>query len=388
MASIRRRVRKDGSTSYAVLWRDADTQTQTSHTVEAEAEADILKRLLDANGQSFSLVERLLSDPNVSGPTVARLVELHIGELTRASVGTKEKYRNNTRLHILERLGHLRVSEVTHTHMVEWVQWMQERGKSAKTIANVHGLISAAFNTAIIHQMRPDNPCAHVSLPQRSHSEDVTTFLTREEFDLVYDSTPEHWKTMMLFLVSTGLRFGETNALKFSDLELDAAPAVVRVQRAWKEGERGEFYLGAPKSRRSRRKVSIHGDLAWRLASLPRDSDDDFVFQSPTGNVVWAWTFHEQAWRRALTAARLADPRFTKTPRPHDLRHTHASWMLRAGMNIVDLSRRLGHENVAITTDLYSHEMPAAQHEAVAALDRAFDDAKYSRLQDLPRPTV
>ena len=64
-------------------------------------------------------------------------------------------------------------------------------------------------------------------------------------------------------------------------------------------------------------------------------------------------------------------PRLTKRPRVHDLRHTHASWMIAAGVDLFVLQRRLGHESITTTTETYAHLLPDQQAAAAAAAGRA-----------------
>ena len=62
--------------------------------------------------------------------------------------------------------------------------------------------------------------------------------------------------------------------------------------------------------------------------------------------------------------------RLTKRPRVHDLRHTHASWMIAAGTDLFVLQRRLGHESITTTTETYAHLLPDQQRAAADAAGR------------------
>ena len=100
MASIRERTRKDGTTSWAVLWRDADTGKQTSRTLATRADAQSLTDFLNANGQSFALAAQAASKMRSTAPPVATVVFDHIEGLTGVSAGTREKYRRIAARHI------------------------------------------------------------------------------------------------------------------------------------------------------------------------------------------------------------------------------------------------------------------------------------------------
>ena len=75
-------------------------------------------------------------------------------------------------------------------------------------------------------------------------------------------------------------------------------------------------------------------------------------------------------WQKAIKGKELPRIRF------HDLRHTHATHMLASGVHVKVASERLGHSEVGITLDLYSHVLPGMQEDAVAKVDAAFQDAR------------
>lgn len=371
MASIRKRVTSTGAERFTVMWRDPDTGQQRGLTVDTSTDAEQLRRTLDANGQSFTLATAVLESGKRNGPTVEDVMFTHFGELTRPNPGTIKKYESIYKSHFKERMGHLQADEVTHGHVVEWVKWMQGREKSPKTIANAHAVLSAAMTTATRMKIRPDNPCAYVSLPRDNNPDSKTTFLTRAEYGTLHACTPEHYKDFVAFLAGTGMRFGEATALNAADFSLDADVPVVRVEKAWKIDDAGRMYLGAPKTRRSRRVVSLDPGLTEKMRARLASSDGGLVFTSQNGGVLRSGGFHNYAWKPALKAARsLETGALTQTPRPHDLRHTHASWLIQEGLNIFTVSRRLGHESITTTMDRYGHLMPEALRDSAEAIGR------------------
>ncbi|WP_251040067.1 hypothetical protein [Arthrobacter sp. ISL-72] len=87
MASVRKRTKKDGSTSFMVCWRDPATGREQGITLATEAEAVTLKRLLDANKQSFEIAQHAMVQNQTKAPTVAAVIQEHIDLLVRPSVG-------------------------------------------------------------------------------------------------------------------------------------------------------------------------------------------------------------------------------------------------------------------------------------------------------------
>lgn len=110
-------------------------------------------------------------------------------------------------------------TKVEYRDIVTWIKGMQSKGLSSKTIANVHGLISAAFNSMVRDKRRPDNPCKGVSLPKSAATEESATFLTRAEWDQVENELTEPYKSFFTFLIHTGLRFSEAAALEARDCQ-------------------------------------------------------------------------------------------------------------------------------------------------------------------------
>ncbi|KGM17530.1 tyrosine-type recombinase/integrase [Actinotalea fermentans] len=382
MASIRERRRADGTRSFAVLWRDPDTGRQTSLTYDDERDARVARELIEAAGGRADEAARIAEAVRKPGPTVEAAITEHIDLLTGVGADTRSHYRGQLRSHIAPALGALPVSAVTYRHVAGWVRAMTEKGLSPKTIANVHGLLSAAMTTAVRLGYRADNPCVGVELPKSVATRDEMTVLTRDEFGLLLSKVSAHYQPLVLTLVATGLRWGEATALTAGDVDLSARPATVRVTKAWKRDADRRWYVGPPKTKRARRTVSLPDDLVDVLLPLVAGkAPDELLFTNTVGSQISSSRFWTTTWTPALDAAcspRLADgspdpdaPRLTKRPRVHDLRHTHASWMIAAGTDLFVLQRRLGHESITTTTETYAHLLPDQQRAAADAAGRA-----------------
>lgn len=220
-------------------------------------------------------------------PTVAEIVREHIDLLNRVGEDTRIEYRLRARDHITPHIGALPV-EALHT-----------------SIANVHGLLSAAMNTAVRLGYRAENPCAAMRLPRSQRAGDDMAVLEPEELDLILDNTAAHYRPFIITLVGTGMRFGEATALHVEDLSLVAHPPTIRINKAWKrDGERQPF-IGAPKSARSRRTISLSPDLAEMLRDLTAGRrGTDLVFVSVAGRPIRNNTFWATHWTRRSTRPR------------------------------------------------------------------------------------
>jgi integrase len=167
----------------------------------------------------------------------------------------------------------------------------------------------------------------------------------------------------------TGLRRGEALGLRWQDIDLEAGWLSVR-RSLIPEG--GQVAVHEPKTAHGRRVVALDPQTVEVLkAHAARQLDDQsateswddtgLVFTNKDGQALHPWLV-SRCFRAALKEAMLPDIRL------HDLRHTHATLALQAGIHPKVVSERLGHATVAITLDTYSHAIPAMHEEAATRI--------------------
>lgn len=329
------------------------------------------------------------------GPTVVEVVSEHIDLLTAVGPDTRTSYRQQLIHHIAPTLGSYSAAVINYRHVAGWVNALSESGLSLKTIANIHGLLSASMSTAVRLGYRTDNPCAGVQLPKSQLTQDEMTVLTRGEFYLLLSHVDPRYQPLVLLLVATGLRWGEATALTAGDFEFFDSPPTLRVTKAWKRDGERNWYVGPPKTKRARRTVSLPDELVDVLMPIAASKRaDELMFTNTVGSQLSSSRFWTTTWTPALDAATRpmrADgtpdpdaPRLSRRPRVHDLRHTHASWMIAAGTDLFILQRRLGHESITTTTETYAHLLPDQQAAAAAAAGRALSGLTHSRSDSTP----
>jgi hypothetical protein len=167
---------KDGSTSSMVRWRDPKRRSNQGLTVSTLLESETVKRPLDANGQSFEIAQHAILSNEKRTPTVAEVIQEYIDLLIRPSSGTTKTYQTMLDLHIRNVIGHVPVDKLDYRLIAHWVKSMMAKGKAPKTIHNVHGLISAAMNTAEMLGYITRDPCRGVQLPGIEKAEDEAIF--------------------------------------------------------------------------------------------------------------------------------------------------------------------------------------------------------------------
>ncbi|WP_228447165.1 tyrosine-type recombinase/integrase [Streptomyces paludis] len=246
-----------------------------------------------------------------------------------------------------------------------------------KTVQDKHGLLSAILQSAVDAepQLRAANPCAHTRLPRLDGDEvdEEMTFLEREEWAQIHECMAEDAQNLAETFAETGARWGEVTALQPRDLRRRNGRPAIRIQRAWKRDEDGKPYMGAPKTKKSRRTMVITFKLDRMLRRRAKGlAPDELMFKGPTGNQWDAGTFRRLRWLPAIT---LAAEKFglIKRPRIHDIRHSHAAWLIAAKVPLPAIQARLGHESITTTVDRYGHLLDALDDEVMSAVEWAMD---------------
>ncbi|MGC0239489.1 tyrosine-type recombinase/integrase [Arthrobacter sp. SD76] len=274
-------------------------------------------------------------------------------------------------LRIRNTIGHIPVDEFGYRDVMRWVKALSVDGVAPKSIKNIHGLLSAAMKTAELLGYISRNPCRGVALPTVERAEDDALFLTHAEFSLLIVGMPPQYKTLVQFMVMTGARFGEATALRVADIDLLSKPPTARINKAWKRDGQSRYYMGPTKTRAGRRTIGLNPTLVDLLVPLVASRPgSELLFTTPSGQRIAHKPFWQHHWVPAVRAAQAQG--LTKAPRIHDLRHTHASWLLQnGGISLFALSRRLGHASVRTTEQVYGHLMPQALQDGADATERS-----------------
>jgi integrase len=245
---------------------------------------------------------------------------------------------------------------------------MDPGGLSARTVRYLHTILNKALADAVRAGHLVVNPATSADPPSpRAAKAQVFPTWSPAELARFLDSAREDPYYVAFYVAaSTGLRRGELLGLRWSDFDHDARVLHV-VQAVVEVGH--EPRITPPKTERSRRLVALDVKTAQlladhRAAALRRDralADDALVFPNGDGGPLHPALFSHYFQRRVRLAG-------VKRIRLHDLRHTHATHALRAGVHPKVVSERFGHSTVTITLDTYSHVLPSMQREAAEAV--------------------
>lgn len=388
MASVHEQKNDAGAVvSWRVKWRQDGKQLSQSFLDNPSA--DRFASNIDQYGPEEAVRIADVEDSMRTVPTVTDYLAGYIDSLTGVQPATQGRYRAYLSRDITPSFGKLPISAVTEATIGRWVQEMSTPKTittvvdgvtvtktvtpSAKTIQNKHGFVSGAFKAAVRKKLIDANPCEDRRLPEGQEAQMV--MLTPGEFDLMRSCLPEHWQPLATFLVSTGMRFSEATALTADDI--DETARTCRIDKAWKYSGNYRPQIGPPKSKKSNRTISL-SRAAMDCLDL---TQPEWLFTNRVGNPVRAQEFFNNAWKPGREKAQALG--LKKSPRVHDLRHTHASWLINGGTPLPVVQARLGHENITTTIARYYHVDQRAERQAADAIDQ-----KLARLNEIDASTT
>ena len=295
---------------------------------------------------------------------------------------TWKSYELNVERHIIPALGSLPLQSVTAARLNAFYGELLERGHlgrtsggglSTRTVRYIHMILRRALSDAVRWNRLARNPADQADPPRQGASASMNVWAADELKAFLDHVSGDRLHAAWMVLATTGVRRGEALGLRWRDVDLDSARLAIRQTLL---SVRKEVFFSTPKTVKSRRSVALDPRTVAALsAHRARQNeerlvfgggwpDHDLVFTGEDGEPVHpdhlSWAFNRHVKQADLPRIRL-----------HDLRHTHASLALAAGIHPKVVSERLGHATVSITLDIYSHAIPALQEEAaekVAAL--------------------
>lgn len=232
---------------------------------------------------------------------------------------------------------------------------------SPATVRGRHALLKSVFEGARKEKLIIENPVEDSMRIKAQVDHTVTEMhvLTKEESTNVLLKAKEMKAPIWFYplirtALETGMRKGELRALQYKALGKDTIYIKASVEDSAGKGAT----LTTPKTRASVRRIHVSTSLIEILQALPHKDENSFVFH--TKNETLIANSDIQYYFNALKKASNID----KPLHFHDLRHTHATLLIMAGVNIKTVSTRLGHASVSITLNRYTHALPQQDKEA------------------------
>ncbi|QAZ46123.1 tyrosine-type recombinase/integrase [Mesorhizobium sp. Pch-S] len=250
-----------------------------------------------------------------------------------------------------------------------------EGGLSPRTVHHARRVLIKALGQAVTWERLSKNP-ANATTPPKVERKKMLAYDAAQTAELLEAIRPTRMFIPTVLAVMCGLRRGEILALRWRNVSDNLkALSIVESAEQTKDGVRYK----EPKSGRARTVALSSTVLAELRAHRVRQAEeqlrlgvrpdgDSFVVAQYDGQPIQPRSLTHE-WVRIVGKTSLPRIRF------HDLRHTHASQMLAAGVHPKVASERLGHSTIGITLDLYSHVMPGMQADAAEQVDAALQAA-------------
>lgn len=243
-----------------------------------------------------------------------------------------------------------------------------------KTVLKRYINLHALFESAVEDEVIPYSPMQRMKRPKPRKDEAKNTkpkSYTAEEIQRIIaslDSEPTKWQALMLFMIDSGCRRGEAIGLKWENIDFESGKVEIINNAQYTEGK--GTYITTPKSGKGRT-ITINPPvlkvlLKWRreqslLFFQQRIPRSEFVFTHEDGT-----SMNPQAPTAYMK--RLGKKCGIESLHPHALRHTMASLSIANGADIVSVSQKLGHSEVATTLNIYAHENEEAKEKASQVL--------------------
>lgn len=297
------------------------------------------------------------------------------------SIRTAESYQSEVHRHLIPALGAIPLTQLHPQHLQDYYSQALIKGRtdgrgglSARTVLYHHHIVSEALNHAVKMELVGRNVAEAVD-PPRPERKNIATIAPENVSKFLEATRETPYYVLFYTALYTGMRLGELLGLRWSDVDLDLANLSV-VQALYKRS--GICKMVEPKTSKSRRQIALSPSLSLLLRDykteqqaqrilLGGDSvDSNLVFSHIDGKPLDPGVV-SHTFAKVLKKAGLPHIRF------HDLRHSHATLLLKAGIHPKIVSERLGHANIGITLDTYSHVLPGLQERAARRFDEMLE---------------
>jgi integrase len=292
---------------------------------------------------------------------------------------TIENYERVHKNYIHPALGAIKLKDLNVPMIQKMFSDMNEKGLSSSTLKTTYVVLKNALNKAVQWEMLQRNVMDKIPCPKVEKKERVTWTLeqAKQFLDMSRKRNPNYYIAFLL-AIFTGMRKSEILGLQWKDIDFDNNLIYIQRSLLYKKG--GEYEFDDVKSASSRRTIAIDSFVSaelkkhkirqneYKLAFGPEYQDWNLVVTTYKGTPMNQRALSTELY---LIQEKLGLPKI----RFHDLRHTHATILLQLGANPKVISERLGHSDIGITLDIYSHVIPNMQKEAAEKIAQAMKEA-------------
>jgi integrase len=301
------------------------------------------------------------------------------------AISTRDGYWSKIEFHMFPELGHRQMKAIQHSVLKGWVTKLQNAGDSPANIRAIWRVLNVIMRDAVRDGVIGANPCTEVKLPPvQKRKWYILQPREAETFERALAEMPRQWQVMVLLEMELGARFSELRGLRPRHINFlrgrvtieetlmeSTKQRLAEEETTWPNGyvRVGErFYVKPYPKDREARTISVDLSVLKMVQGYVHDhgiGPDELIFTNKNGSPIGYSNFHRDVWEPLLQRCGL-----DKTMRPHDLRHTAASWALNGGANLAEVMEAMGHAQIS-TTQLYLHPTEDASDNVMAARRRA-----------------
>jgi integrase len=311
---------------------------------------------------------RLVDHDKIS---VAEFLDRYLADYARHAVrpSTFQSYSGLIQRHIVPELGRIRLAQLRPDHLQALYVQKLAAGLSQRTVQYLHGLLHRSLNKALRWGLVTRNVANQADAPS-APKQPMQTWDRAQVRRFLASLQGDRWSALYHLACGTGMRQGELLALQWQNVDLDSG--TLKVVRSVQTVKGQGLVFSAPKSDKSRRLIILpalvvqalrqHRTLQAELRQQGDWQDQGLVFTTGTGGVILPRNLIRHFKVKAAQAG-LPKIRF------HDLRHTAASLLLEQNTHPKVVQELLGHSQINLTLDTYSHVIPTLQREAAQTMD-------------------
>jgi integrase len=346
-----------------------ETRFHTLRGTKREAQAELTR--LTAEAQRGTYVD-------TSVETVGEFMTRWVRDWAAANVSGKtlERYDQLSRNQIIAHIGNKPLQKLRPVDLNELYGALLRDGLSPRTIGHAHRLLHRALGHAVTWELVVKNVAAAVR-PPRVTVEEIEIIREGELAAVLKKLRGQPLYMIAMLALSSGMRRGELLALRWQDVDLDAG--LVRVERSLEETDAGGLRFKAPKTKQGRRSITIPPSTVTDLRAHWKEQQEQRLAigagKAPADALVFpkldftprSPNVFSKEWREAKTGVGF-----------HALRHTHASSLIAAGVDVLTVSRRLGHAKPTTTLNVYSHLFRNTDDRAAQVIEDLFRKVRRS----------
>lgn len=309
------------------------------------------------------------------------LFEYKTNEVADSTIEKYNSYYNNYIKN--NEIGSLKLKNLKGSNLQTYYNsLLRERQKTPELLKGLNKVLSSCLRQAMKEHYILFNPCESISLPKVTKKQEIEIFTLEEQKKLLNSLDGYKYRMLIILALGTGLRIGELlgiqwNDINFNENNLTVKRAVKRTASQNISNDKPRYILGDLKTKTSYRIVPIPINIIKELKLHHRIQneekmkchelyvDNDLVFANELGELLQISTI-QKSYNKLLKDCKMSHKKF------HALRHTYATRLFERNVPLKTVQILMGHSNIKITADVYTHVMPKEKIDAVGKINSLF----------------